>query len=275
MTNSAWQATIQDELGNIIPSAEVLVVIESTGLPATIFSDRAGTPLTNPFFANADGFAQFFTIAGEYRITATNSGTGQANTWRYVRMGDAGSRDIGTAPAQVPTNNDLPAFGTAAEANIGTNPTEVPTNNDLGTAAQADVQTSPSDATAGAVLNNETTHIGGQVNYTGANLNPNVFGANGALKTIADGYGATASLAIFFLNTSRQGLASSISVTSTFSILDVVAGSIIASGKTPTLDSDTSNKIVRVRIDGLSGLVTGRRYLLLSDSASSEITVNF
>jgi len=41
-----------------------------------------------------------------------------------------------------------------------------------GTAAYAKVQTSPTDATAGRLLNNETTHIGGNVNYTGANYQP-------------------------------------------------------------------------------------------------------
>jgi len=47
---------------------------------------------------------------------------------------------------------------------------------DLGTAAEADVQTSPTDATAGRLLNNETTHIGGNVNYTVANYQPEVSG---------------------------------------------------------------------------------------------------
>tara|TARA_R110000850_G_scaffold101671_1_gene210168 strand:+ start:1217 stop:1603 length:387 start_codon:yes stop_codon:yes gene_type:complete len=44
--------------------------------------------------------------------------------------------------------------------------------NTRGTAATLDVQTTPTDTTAGALLNNETTSIGGQVNYTGGNYQP-------------------------------------------------------------------------------------------------------
>jgi hypothetical protein len=82
MTLPNWQATIVEANGDVVPSAEVEVILEATGLPATIFSDRAGsTPLTNPFFTGPDGFAQFYAAAGEYRITAT--GSGGTRTWRY------------------------------------------------------------------------------------------------------------------------------------------------------------------------------------------------
>jgi hypothetical protein len=77
-----WQRTIVTESGAIVPNAEIKVVVESTGLDADIFSDRAGTtPLSNPFFTGSDGFAEFYAEAGTYRITATGpSGT---RTWRY------------------------------------------------------------------------------------------------------------------------------------------------------------------------------------------------
>ena len=60
MTLSAWQATVQDGNGNVVPSAEITVLVESTGLPATIYSTRAGAALANPFLADVNGFAQFY-----------------------------------------------------------------------------------------------------------------------------------------------------------------------------------------------------------------------
>ena len=86
-TYSAWQATIQNEFGDILPGAEITVVNESTGLPATIYSGRTGGTLTNPFFADVNGFAQFYAESSEYRITALDGGSGFTNTWRYVEIG--------------------------------------------------------------------------------------------------------------------------------------------------------------------------------------------
>jgi len=86
-TYSAWQATIQNEFGDILPGAEITVVNESTGLPATIYSGRTGGALTNPFFADVNGFAQFYAEPSEYRITAIDGGSGFTNTWRYVEIG--------------------------------------------------------------------------------------------------------------------------------------------------------------------------------------------
>ena len=128
MTLSAWQATVQDANGNIVPSAEVTVLVESTGLPATIYSTRGGAALSNPFTADINGFAQFYANKGEYRITAVAGVF--SNIFRYVRIGDAGGYDV---------------------------------------------QSSPTDATAGRLLTNETTHIGGNVNYTGANFQSEIF----------------------------------------------------------------------------------------------------
>ncbi len=131
MSLPVFQATVVNDSGDIIPSPVITVVIESSGLPATLFSDRNGTvPLGTGgvFTGGVDGFSQFYAAPNEYRVTADDSGSGFSITWRYVVLG--------------------------------------------GTAALANVQTSPSDATAGAVLNNETTHIGGNENWTGANYQP-------------------------------------------------------------------------------------------------------
>lgn len=105
MTLSVYQASIVNDAGDILPGAEVEVILESTGLPATIYSTRGGAALSNPMFADANGFAQFYADAGEYRISATSGVFSQV--WRYVRLGDGGSNDTGTNFDQIPLNSDI------------------------------------------------------------------------------------------------------------------------------------------------------------------------
>lgn len=97
MTNSVWQAPIQNATGDIVIGAEITVIDEGTGLNATLFSTRGGAALTNPFFSDANGFAQFYAGPGEYRIEALDNGTGLTQTLRYVRLGDSGSVDTQTS----------------------------------------------------------------------------------------------------------------------------------------------------------------------------------
>jgi hypothetical protein len=111
MANSIWQATAQTATGAIIPGAEVTVVDEVTGLNATIYSTLGGTALANPFFANSEGFIQFYAAAGTYRVTAEDTGTAQSITWRYIRFGDAASRDTGILTGQLPTADEINMVG--------------------------------------------------------------------------------------------------------------------------------------------------------------------
>lgn len=92
-----FQRTVTNSVGDIIVGAEIGVFDESTGLAATIFSNRDGTtPLTNPFFTGSDGLAQFYAQQGEYRITAS-SAAGSV-TWRYEPL--IGTLDEGAAVLQ-------------------------------------------------------------------------------------------------------------------------------------------------------------------------------
>jgi len=111
MANSIWQATIQNEAGDIIPGAEITVTDEDTGLPATIFSTIGGAAKSNPFFADSNGFAQFYAGSGTYRVNAEDTGTGQSQLWRYIRFGDASSRDVGTSAGNIPDADDLSMVG--------------------------------------------------------------------------------------------------------------------------------------------------------------------
>lgn len=66
----AWQATVQDEFGNIVPDPIVAVYEEDGATLAEIFTE-AGTPMPNPFTGGMDGFVQFWANAGEYKIVGT------------------------------------------------------------------------------------------------------------------------------------------------------------------------------------------------------------
>lgn len=110
MTLSVFQSTVTNDSGDVQAGAEISVINEATGTPAPLYSTRAGAATTNPMFADADGFAQFYTVPGEYRITATSGVF--SKTWRYVRIGDAGGKDAAT----VARNGDYMTYGGTANA---------------------------------------------------------------------------------------------------------------------------------------------------------------
>jgi hypothetical protein len=107
MANSIWQETIQDNARNNVAGAQIDVFDEVTGLRATIFSTLGGASLTNPFFADAEGFAVYYAGPGTYRVVATDTGTGQTKTHRYIRLGDAASRDSGLGTDELPDSDNL------------------------------------------------------------------------------------------------------------------------------------------------------------------------
>lgn len=83
MAKACWQATICDEAGNVVPGASVTVRDETDNSLVDLWSDRAGTtPISNPFDADEDGFAQFFADEATVRITADVGP--DTRTWRYV-----------------------------------------------------------------------------------------------------------------------------------------------------------------------------------------------
>ena len=87
MSLPIFQFTIVRDNGDVVPNAEVSVVLESTGVDANIFSDRQGnTQKNSPHFADSNGFFQFYASPGDYRITAEDSGSGFSRTWRYVPL---------------------------------------------------------------------------------------------------------------------------------------------------------------------------------------------
>lgn len=85
MAYTGWQATVQDDLGRILPLAEVTVRVGGpSGALATIYSDQNGTPMANPFFATADALAQFFAQPGTYYLVGALDG--QTTDGWYVQL---------------------------------------------------------------------------------------------------------------------------------------------------------------------------------------------
>ena len=104
MTYSAWQQFVQNDAGDVIPSATIEVRDEATGALAILYSTATGTALGNPFTAGIDGLARFYVAAGRYKITAT-SGTNTA-TYRFYPIGTAQQYDVGIADGQVITADE-------------------------------------------------------------------------------------------------------------------------------------------------------------------------
>lgn len=74
----AWQATVQDEKGDVVILPSVTVYDES-GAIASIY-DETGAPLPNPFVGTMEGFVQFWAYAGKYEIEGA-SGSDRTETW--------------------------------------------------------------------------------------------------------------------------------------------------------------------------------------------------
>lgn len=92
MALAAWQATIVDESGEIQGLAQAMVLVEATGAPAALFSDRDGaSPIGNPVTADSSGFVRFYAAGNAYRITATLGAF--SRVWRHVPIGTLGERD--------------------------------------------------------------------------------------------------------------------------------------------------------------------------------------
>ena len=130
MAKASWTDGVSDSVTGAAVSGASVTVFESDGItPATIYSDGAGTAKTNPFLSESNGKVSFYADPGIYVIQASKDG--QTFTWSDEEIGMA-RRD-----------NDLSDLDSAAVArsNLG-----------LGSAATSDKTDSPTDTTAGRLL---------------------------------------------------------------------------------------------------------------------------
>jgi hypothetical protein len=114
-TLGRFQSFATDDAGNVLTSPSVDVVIESSGLHASLFSDRAGaTPIANPFTGASDGLCAFHVIGGAYKVTITKGAV--TRTFRYVGVGTASEHDtnVDATNNTVPPTDDGASLGTTA-----------------------------------------------------------------------------------------------------------------------------------------------------------------
>lgn len=94
----AWNATVQDEAGNIVPNPSITVRVKGTNALASIYESDGGPALPNPFNGDIDGFVQFWAAPGSYLVSGI-AGPESTEVWEI---------DLGTV------------FATQAEVTAGT-----------------------------------------------------------------------------------------------------------------------------------------------------------
>lgn len=82
----AWQATVQDEAGNLIFNPAV-TVYEADGVTLASIYNEDGSPKDNPFIGSLEGFVQFWAGPGVYKIRGANGG--QTELWE-IDLGGLG-----------------------------------------------------------------------------------------------------------------------------------------------------------------------------------------
>lgn len=105
--------------------------------------------------------------------------------------------------------------------------------------------------------------------------NLNKFGGGGIDDIIALGVVNGTNAVISVLPTLGNNPPSSITVTSTFVIKDVNGATVLASGVIPILGGESSNKGTLIAFTGLPALTVDKPVAIYSETATSEIVVNF
>lgn len=102
-----------------------------------------------------------------------------------------------------------------------------------------------------------------------------ILGGNAAGQVVAVGFADSASRVRFYIPLNGNRVPVSLSITSTFDILDSNLN-VISANVSPIIGVDaTSKSMLRINVSGLSGLTIGENYLLGTGTASSEITINY
>lgn len=112
----AWQATVQDEAGNIVVNPAVSVYLLNGTTLAAIYNED-GTVKANPFMGNLEGFVQFWVPAGHYKIVGT-LGTDRTEVWDFVATAKpyANYTEVNAAVATLPS--DSPAVSAVVEGRL-------------------------------------------------------------------------------------------------------------------------------------------------------------
>lgn len=103
-----WQATVQDDFGNIVVNPVITVRVASSGALATIYND-AGVAKANPFTGSTDGFVSFKAAPGTYQIEGVKGGQ-SAEPWieEFVSNDESEQTDVFLAWGQSNMEQDEP-----------------------------------------------------------------------------------------------------------------------------------------------------------------------
>lgn len=300
MSFPKFQRTAVTDTGDVISGATITVRDQNTGIPANIYSNRAGsTSKPNPFTTGPDGLIEFFAENGEYRIEVVG-GSGSIE-WEYVQLGGtAATRDVGTGAGNV---MEVGAFGRGSRVPIIlTGDFDDFTEKGETFFTVGGFPNAPSNAafisdTKSGITSGKTRCIQNAYDYSGAraylrglpaggftewveyyttkSLNTLEFSASGAGKRIAQGLSVTSSVAIFLFPTDLLEDASSITVTGTFDVTDSF-GNIVTGGASivPAVSVTRSPKFTAIAATGLSGLTVNQPLYLISVDTTSKIVVN-
>ena len=75
----AWQATVQDEAGNVVVNPSI-TVYKSDGVTLATIYDESGAVMSNPFIGSLEGFVQFWALQGSYKVVGA-SGSDVTQVW--------------------------------------------------------------------------------------------------------------------------------------------------------------------------------------------------
>lgn len=115
MANGSYRDSILDNFGRALDGVSVTVKLQGTANLATIFSDRAGTALANPFTNEADGSFEFWAdVLNRYDATFSKTGVTFDNTDRLDlevtgSLSDNSVPDVKIATSGITTRSKLPA----------------------------------------------------------------------------------------------------------------------------------------------------------------------
>ena len=104
----AWQATVQDDNGNVVVNPSI-TVYQADGVTLAQIYNQNETPKANPFIGTLEGFVQFFAPDGDYVILGT-AGPNQTERWSVV---------INSTATAIAARNAAQGFANAASASAG------------------------------------------------------------------------------------------------------------------------------------------------------------
>jgi hypothetical protein len=205
----AWQATVQDEQGNIVVNPSITVYLADGTTLASIMNED-GSPKANPFIGTLDGFVQFWADEGDYKIRGT-AGPMQTEVWSVTLDSNAAAEEaVAAAAAAVVARDAAQGFASNASTSASNaltfrNTAQTAATNASTSAGQAATSATNASTSAGQAATsaaNATTEANRAQGYASALNKPYVIFAFGQsnMRGFADSVGGdqTSDDGVFF-----------------------------------------------------------------------------